>query len=195
MKAYPDRAAADALLIEGEALNPGPWGNHSRHVALCAEKIAEACGMDREKAYVLGLLHDIGRREGVKHLGHVYDGWVYLNRLAYPDAARICLTHSFNTGNLEDYIGRFDIPEDQQRAIREALNACVFDDYDRLIQLCDALAGAEGVMGLEKRMGDIKARYGRYPQEKWDKNFALKAYFDQKCGCDIDELLAGCALK
>ena len=93
------------------------------------------------------------------------------------------------------HIGRFDIPEDQQRAIREALNACVFDDYDRLIQLCDALAGAEGVMGLEKRMGDIKARYGRYPQEKWDKNFALKAYFDQKCGCDIDELLAGCALK
>jgi putative nucleotidyltransferase with HDIG domain len=190
MSGWPDRETAEALLKEGEALNPGPWGNHSRYVALCAEKIAAACGMDGEKAYVLGLLHDIGRREGVKHLGHVYDGWVYLNRQGYPDAARICLTHSFNTGRLEDYIGRFDISEDRQRTLRAALDACEFDDYDRLIQLCDAMAGPEGVMGLEKRMGDVKARYGRYPQEKWDKNFSLKAYFGRKCGCDIDALLA-----
>ena len=195
MSGWPDREAAEALLKEAESRNPGPWGNHSRYVALCAEKIAANCGMDSEKAYALGLLHDIGRREGVKHLGHVYDGWVYLNRLGYPDAARICLTHSFNTGTVEDYIGRFDIPEDQQRELEEALGVCEFDDYDRLIQLCDALAGAEGVMGLEKRMSDIKARYGRYPQEKWDKNFALKAYFDRKCGCDMDKLLEECTLK
>lgn len=195
MNAYPHRETAEALLKEAEGLNPGPWGNHSRYVALCAEKIAAACGMDSEKAYVLGLLHDIGRREGVKHLGHVYDGWAYLNRLGYPDAARICLTHSFNTGKLEDYIGCFDIPEDQQRELEEALGACEFDDYDRLIQLCDSLAGAEGVMGLEKRMGSVKERYGRYPQEKWDKNFALKAYFEQKCGFDMDRILAGCSLE
>ena len=47
-------------------------------------KIASACGdMDVEKAYILGLLHDIGREFGVRHLGHVYDGYVYMKSLGY----------------------------------------------------------------------------------------------------------------
>ena len=191
MSAYPDRKTAESLLREAESRNPGPWGDHSRYVALCAETIAAACSMDPGKAYVLGLLHDIGRREGVKHLGHVYDGFTYMNRLGYPDAARICLTHSFNTGEMETYIGRFDIPQERQQELRNVLKACVFDDYDRLIQLCDAMAGAEGVMGLEKRMTDIKNRYGRYPQKKWDQNYALKAYFSEKCGRDVEAMLSG----
>jgi len=59
------------------------------------------------------------------------------------------------------------------------------DDYDRLIQLCDSLAGAEGVLDIEERMGDVKRRYGSYPQPIWDKNLALKAYFEEKIGQDI----------
>lgn len=56
---YPTREEAERLLKEAEALNPGPWGNHSRTAAHCAEAIAAKCpGMDREKAYILGLLHD-----------------------------------------------------------------------------------------------------------------------------------------
>ena len=34
--------------------------------------------MGAEKAYVLGLLHDIGRKFGVRHLGHVSDGYAYM---------------------------------------------------------------------------------------------------------------------
>lgn len=188
---YPDRETAESLLKEAEKLNPGPWGDHSRWVARCAEAIASAAGMDSEKAYVLGLMHDIGRRFGVKHLGHVWDGWTYMNALGYPAAARICLTHSFNTHEMETYIGRFDIPEDRQRTLKNALAACAFDDYDRLIQFCDAIAGSEGVMGLKERMTNIKNRYGYYPQEKWDRNFALKAYFSEKCGRDAEMLAAG----
>lgn len=61
---------------------------------LC-RKIASACGdMDVEKAYILGLLHDIGRKFGVRHLGHVYDGYVYMKSLGYDEVAKICLTHS-----------------------------------------------------------------------------------------------------
>ena len=59
------------------------------------------------------------------------------------------------------------------------------DDYDRLIQLCDSLAGAEGVLDIEARMGDVKARYGMYPQAKWDKNLWLKGYFEEKMGMDL----------
>lgn len=87
----PARIKAEELLKEAEACNPGPWGDHSRNVAKCAERIAQHCeGMDPDKAYVLGLLHDIGRRFGVKHLGHVYDGWKYMLELGYDEAARIC---------------------------------------------------------------------------------------------------------
>ena len=47
----PTREQADALLIEAEKCNPGPWGNHSRTVAHCAEKIALSCNvLDPEKA-------------------------------------------------------------------------------------------------------------------------------------------------
>jgi len=37
--------------------------------------------MDAEKAYVLGLLHDIGRKFGVRHLGHVSDGHRLLHQV------------------------------------------------------------------------------------------------------------------
>ncbi len=182
---YPAREEAERLLIEAEACNPGPWGNHSRVAAMCAEKIAAAAGMDKEKAYVLGLLHDIGRKFGVKHLGHVYDGHQYMKELGYDEVARICLTHSFSVPDLEVYIGNRDISDKQQEEIRAALAVCVYDEYDKLIQLCDALAGADGVVPMEERMADIRKRYGSYPQDKWDANMALKSYFEEKAGEDI----------
>lgn len=43
-------------------------------------------------------------------------------------------------------------------------------EYDWLIQLCDSLAGAEGVPDIEERMGNVKKRYGSYPQDKWNSN-------------------------
>lgn len=56
------------LLLDGVSCNPGPWGRHCLTAAYCAEKIAGACGnMDTEKVYILGLLHDIGRKFGVRH--------------------------------------------------------------------------------------------------------------------------------
>ena len=99
----PERAEAERLLRDAEGHNPGPWGNHSRIVAHCAEKIADACeGLDPEKAYILGLLHDIGRKFGTRHLGHVSDGYTCMMALGYEEAAKICLTHSFNNQSLKD---------------------------------------------------------------------------------------------
>ena len=60
---YPDRDKAEEILREAEGCNPGPWGNHSRTAAHCAEKIAEYSGMDSEKAYVLGLSEKEHRRK------------------------------------------------------------------------------------------------------------------------------------
>ena len=184
----PAREEAERLLKEAESCNPGPWGNHSRVVAHCAEKIAGLCeGLDAGKAYVLGLLHDIGRRFGTRHLGHVSDGYTYMMSLGYDEAAKICLTHSFNNQSTEDYIGNFDTTEEETELIRTKLREVQFDDYDKLIQLCDAISGAEGVMNIVDRMNDVRMRYGTYDLDKWNTNLALKDYFEQKMGKDLYE--------
>ena len=55
--------AEEELRIAGE-LNPGPWTKHSINVGIAACNIsAKIATMDSEKAYILGLLHDIGRRK------------------------------------------------------------------------------------------------------------------------------------
>ena len=189
-KLYPEREMAQMLIKDAGLCNPGAWVDHSYVVATCAEKIARACGdLDPEKAYVLGLLHDIGRKFGVKHFGHIYDGYTYMEGLGYSDVARICLTHSFCIQRIEDYVGNMDVTPDQRKVCEEALYALTYDDYDLLIQLCDTLGAAEGVVSMEDRMEDVRRRYGSFPQDKWDKNMELRTYFENKCGRDIYEIV------
>ena len=186
---YPTREEALALLAEAEPRNPGPWGDHSRTAAHCAEKIAAACGLDPDKAFVLGLLHDIGRRYGKRHLGHVSDGYTYMMELGYDEVARICMSHSFNDQSLASYVGHRDTTPEETALIETQLAAMEFDEYDRLIQLCDSLADASGVVDIEERMEDVKRRYGEYPQNKWDINLALKAHFEQLAGRSIYDIV------
>lgn len=189
-RGLPTRKEAEDILKEAETHNPGKWVKHSENVAVCAEKIAKTCGMDGEKAYILGLLHDIGRRFGTRHLGHVYDGYKYMLSLGFYDVAKICLTHSFCNHDFSVYFGNLDVTESEQKEIEDALNESVFDDYDRLIQLCDGIGSAEGIVGMEIRMNDIKSRYGTYPQVQWDKNLELKSYFEKLAKVnDIYEIL------
>lgn len=182
----PTREEAIALVRDGLACNPGPWGRHCLTAAHCAEKIASACGdMDSEKAYILGLLHDIGRKFGTRHLGHVSDGYTYMKSLGYDEAAKICLTHSFNNHTVDEYIGKFDVSEEELTLIKTKLAETVYDEYDLLIQLCDSLAGADGVLDIEERMNDVKRRYGSYPQDKWDSNIELMHYFEKRMNQNI----------
>ena len=186
----PSRERAEALLRDAERCNPGPWGDHSRVAAHCAETIARACGdMDADKAYVLGLLHDIGRKFGVSHMRHVSDGYSYMMSLGYDEAARICLTHSFAGRTIDGYVGRLDVNDQELAMIKTELSRADMDEYDDLIQLCDALAGSDGVMDIEARMADVRRRYGSYPREKWDMNMVLKARFEAAMGRDVYEVV------
>lgn len=182
----PTREEAIALVKDGLACNPGPWGRHCLTAAHSAEKIANACGdMDSEKAYILGLMHDIGRKFGTRHLGHVSDGYTYMKSLGYDEAAKICLTHSFNNHTVDEYIGKFDVSQEELTLIKTKLAETVYDEYDLLIQLCDSLAGADGVLDIEERMNDVKRRYGSYPQDKWDSNIELMHYFEKRMNQNI----------
>ena len=106
-----------------------------------------------------------------------------MNRKCYIfHAARICITHSFNLQTIEDYIGKKDVSDNQLEKIQSLLDSYEYDDYDRLIQLLDSTCNADGTKNLEKRMEDVKNRYGYYPKAKYDKNFELKAYFEKLMG-------------
>lgn len=208
----PSRAFAEYLLSEAAAKNPGPWEAHSLAVARAAEKIARAvqvntlsksgaadgCNnsdrspkLDPELAYVYGLLHDIGRQEGYTYLAHVWDGYRFLMSFGFENAARICLTHSFNLQNYDDYIGKRDVSDETAAHIRSLLESYTYDDYDRLIQVLDSTCGADGTLDLEARMSDVKARYGCYPELKWNKNFELKEYFEKLMGKPYYDVLRG----
>lgn len=172
---------AEFLLREAAICNPGPWEQHSRYVAVCAKRIADHCpDLDPERAYIYGMLHDIGRKFGITYLAHIYDGYHYLRDLGYDNAARIALSHSFQLKKMDEYIGKADIPESAQMEIQALLEEMEYDDYDYLIQLCDSIAKADGIVSLEERMNDVKSRYGYYPQDKWDRNIELKDYFEKK---------------
>ncbi len=197
LKSEPSRCMAELLLECGVAKNQGPWREHSYAVARAAEKIARAinqnCGEEKlnpDLAYVYGLLHDIGRQEGHTYIAHVYDGYHFLMSFGYEKAALICLTHSFNLKTTEDYIGKIDISDNQMEEIKKLLAECEYDDYDRLIQLLDSTCGADGTQNLEARMNDVKARYGYYPQGKWDKNFELKEYFEKLVGREFYNIIS-----
>ncbi len=92
----PSKKEAHDMILEAEKMNPGPWVKHVYYAALAAERVAEKHpSLDIKKAYVCGLLHDIGRREGVYDLHHTIYGYQYLKKLGYEEVGRICLTHSF----------------------------------------------------------------------------------------------------
>lgn len=173
-------------------LNPGPWEQHSYSVANNAKLIAQKVpGMDPEKAYVMGLLHDIGRREGVTGIRHLFDGYDYLMSLGETELAQICLTHSFPIRNIHTFFGKMDCSEAQKEFLKSYLDHTEFDDYDILIQLCDAISLPNGACIMEKRFVDVALRHGLYEftLEKWKAFMMTKTHFDKLCGCNIYTLL------
>lgn len=191
---YPSKDIAQKELELAGQMNPGPWTEHSLHVAEAAEQIARKCeGMDSEKAYVCGLLHDIGRRTGVAAVRHIIDGYDYAISKGWDEVARICLTHSFPVKDIEADIGKKDITKEQYDFIKDYLEQLQYDDYDRLIILCDSLADANGFCILEKRFIDTTRRYGIFPFSinRWENTYAFKDYFEKKAGTSIYRLLPG----
>jgi hypothetical protein len=184
---------AEKLLTEAEQHNPGPWVAHSRNVALAAKCIAEHSNLDAEVAYILGLLHDIGRREGITKMRHTLDGYRFLQNLGFDDAARICIRHSFVIKTMDAHEGRWDCSAEELKFITDFVNTTEFNDYDKLFQLCDALALAEGICLLEKRIVNVALRIGVNGQTvaKWKALFEVQKEFEQRMGQSIYKVLPG----
>ena len=88
----PNKETAEQALLEAEKSNPGPWADHSRYVAQACRNIAQHCAhLSAERAYVLGLLHDIGRYAGVSSEKHLIDGYRFCVERGWEKAAQICI--------------------------------------------------------------------------------------------------------
>lgn len=188
----PTILVAEKLLNEAEIQNSGVWIGHSKTAAFCAKEIAERCdNLDADTAFVFGLLHDIGRREGITDMRHIIDGYHFMTSLGYDDCARICLTHSFPYKDINSYNGKNDCTAKETEFIKTFIENTEYNDYDRLIQLCDALALPDGATYIEKRLVDVVIRRGfnDLTIPKWKAFLDLKDYFDKKTGTDIYQLI------
>jgi hypothetical protein len=185
-----DKKTAKELLAWAGKKNQGKWIEHSYNVARAAEIIAKKCLLDDNFAYIWGLLHDIGRYEGVTNLRHVYAGYNLMKEKGYNNIARICLTHSFPYKNFGSFQGNIDCTLEEINYIKDELEKIEYNDYDKLIQLCDGISLAEGITLIEIRIVDVVKRYGfnEYTLNKWNAIFEIKKYFENKCGKNIYEL-------
>lgn len=192
----PSLEKAKLMLEEAERLNPGPWVKHSLNVAQAAKLIAEQTSdMNPEIAYILGLLHDIGRRRfGIIGMRHSVDGYNYLTEQGHDSAARICLSHvAFKYDSKVIIVGKWNGTEEEYNFIVNYLSQTEDTDYDKLIKLCDYISMASGICLMEKRMVDIAIRGGvnEYTIPRWKSNFEIKEYFERKIGKSIYSILPG----
>jgi hypothetical protein len=183
---------AEAILEEAEKLNPGVWIQHSRNVAVAAKLIASKNSkLDEEKAYILGLLHDIGRRKYLKGMEHVLEGYNFLMEKGYDEVARICMTHTFPSKDVYAIYGEWNCSEEDVKTVEEYINSVEYDEYDLLIQLCDSLVLPEGFTLIEKRFVGtaLKSGINSLILCKWRVVLEIKKYFENKMGCSIYGLL------
>ena len=188
------RPIAENALAQAERANPGPWADHCRYVALACQNIASRCpSLDADLAYIYGLLHDIGRYAGVTSERHLIDGYPYCVERGWEKAAQICISHAFMVKDISSSIGVFDMPPEDKAFMADFVKHAVYDDYDYLVQLCDALALPTGFCLLEKRFVDVAIRYGTHPAtvDRWKAVLEIKARFEAAIGGSIYDCLPG----
>jgi len=185
-------------LKEGYKQNPGLWVKHSELVGNAAKSIATQINdLDPNQVYLMGLIHDIGRKFGVTQDRHSIDGYNFLKSQGYEELGRICITHCFPNKNINANVGIWDCKKEELNFIENFLINCHYDDYDRLIQLCDCISAEDKYILIEKRIVDVVLRYNLKNQipigipllEKWQKFLDIKDYFDKVIGKSIYRLL------
>jgi hypothetical protein len=201
----PSLPIAEAYLSAAGQLNPGPWVAHSRLVAEGAQRLALAIlahtpqfEVDPQRLFILGLLHDIGRREGVYGMRHVMDGYRFMQSEGYPAAGRVSLTHSYPDKDLIQGASGWDGTPEELDFVRQYIGGIEYTIYDRLVQLCDAICMPHGFVLMEKRMIDVALRYGlgsaspiNRLARRWKAFFGIKTELEALIGGSIYAHLPG----
>ena len=107
----------------------------------------------------------------------------------WDEVARICMTHSYVF--MKDEFNYEPQTLEEQEIKKYILGCGEADDYDKLIQMCDALATDYGFVILEKRFVDVTRRYGIMEDyiKGWDVTFEIKEDFERRMGCFVYDVL------
>lgn len=187
----------DKDLADGR--DPLSWWTYENHVlgaALVAKTIASKIkGMDKNKAYISALLHDICRTHEARLKR--FHGILGYEKLINLDAevARQSLLHMFPLNEIPPYEeckSLFFNKKQDYDFVLNFVNNTQLTPMDMLIQLSDSLANKYGFVTLEDRAKELSERKGiTIPQEMMLPRYKLKAYFDEKVGVDIYTLFTG----
>ena len=179
----------------------GSWDRYYGHiynVAKVAKKIADKIGLDGEKIYIMGLLHDIGKFDD--KLVNRFHGIIGYERLKDEDEeiAKICLLHMFPNNVIrpfEDIGDRvfFNKKKDYDFTVQYAKKNPP-NDYDLLIQLADTICHFDRLLTIEERVREYRARHNfKEDESQTQKAIALrmklKKHFDKKLGVDVYKFL------
>jgi len=152
--------------------------------------LRKLCGIDAEKAYICGLLYDIGRIKGNTGVRHTIDGYNFLKEQDYEEFSRICITHAFITKDVTNTIGEYDLTNNEYDFVRRYLGEITFDEYDKLIQLADSMALPDRIVLVETRLMDVCLRYGMDERalENTKGIYRIQMEIEEKLGHSIYKL-------
>jgi len=60
--------------------------------------------------------------------------------------------------DINSSIGKWDVTKEEYETVKNIISSVVYDDYDLLVQLCDALALPTDFCLLEKRFVDVACK-------------------------------------
>ena len=180
--------ALKLLNEEGSLAPDNKWISHSICVGDTASVIAEKLNLDKEKARVLGYIHDIGKRFGSFPL-HDLNGYNYIKKLGYSDEyANICLTHSYLNNDYLCTAG--ELPENIPFRTQFIKNH-EYTIYEKIINLCDLMC-TNVVNTVDKRLIDIIIRRGITESTQYHikEVYKLKEYIDSLLGYNVYDLFS-----
>lgn len=161
--------------------NFGKWVRRSFLIGKTAKNIANEIGLDKDIAYAIGCLYDIGNYEketGAKQIIKAFD---ILRSETFFFPARIAISHNFVIKEINSYHDQMNISEKQKNLIENYLYKIEYNDYDKLIQVLDNSI-EENYIGIEEKSKIILEKYGynKFHKEKIEKLKGLREYFEQK---------------
>lgn len=181
----PNKDKIHYYLIEDNK-NLGQWVSHSKLIGKSARDIAGEIGLDKDIAYTVGSVHDIGKKNKKTGLSHIMEGFHILRNESYFFPAKIALSHSFIIKDIKAYVGEDNIEKRDRKILENFLITHDYTDYDKLIQLLDNLV-TDQYVGLEKKQEILKEKYGKIPfeKERMEKLKEYERYFQSKLGNPI----------
>lgn len=185
----PNKDKIHYYLIESNE-NLGEWVSHSKLIGKSARDIADKIGLDKDIAYAIGSLHDIGKSKRKTGLSQIMESFYMLRNEAYFFPAKISISHSFIIKDIKAYVGDDNIGKRDRKILENFLISHDYNDYDKLIQLLDNSI-TDTFVGIEKKQEILKEKYGKIPFEK-EKYKILKEYemyFEEKLGEKIEYFL------